>query len=137
MIFDNIKAVAKKRYPWLGICDVRSINFEDNTVDLISKQNGISTLIDITYNDIEFLTYTGITDKNGVKIYLGDLVETPMSKSLNMKPSEVIFKNGAYHLTDSMLSLFDIASASTRVGNIYDNYVLPKNITSKYEYNKG
>ena len=30
MIFDNIKAVAKKRYPWLGICDVRSINFEDN-----------------------------------------------------------------------------------------------------------
>lgn len=121
MIDKNMKAVAKKRYPWLGICDVRAIDFDSNRVDLLSKQNGVSTSIDITDNEVVFLPFTGFLDVNGEMIRPGDLLETPISRALNIPPTEVIFKLGKYQLAGIRISLLEIADSAIRKGSIYDN----------------
>ena len=115
------KAIARKRTPCLGICNVNSIDFESNKVDLSSPQNGISTIIDITENEVVFLPFTGSIDMYGNKIYPGDLIETPMHRALNRPPSPVVFINGTYKIEDITLTLFEIAEHSIRHGSIYDN----------------
>jgi len=59
---------------------------------------------------------------NGEMVRLGDLLETPMSRALNIPPTEVVFKLGKYQLAGIRTLLQEVIDSSIRKGSVYDNF---------------
>ena len=75
----------------------------------------INTLINKFQSESEVMEFTGLTDKNGVEIYEGDIV---IIKGFH--PMKVEFDRGEFSCNDD--SLYDWLSDSPKViGNIYEN----------------
>ena len=101
---------------------------------IIATENWVSifTVIDdidensSEVNEIEVLPetvgqFTGLTDKNGKKIFEGDIVTMPAYQG-GKKKAVVYFKNGKFAVDGSNYSFKDICPKRMEViGNIYDN----------------
>ena len=121
------------------LVDVLEINFEYNTVTL-----AIETDSDEEYywwsstchlDEVELMQYTGLTDKNGVEIYEGDIIFIKQTNVIDkMIPHEthreVIFHEGAFTINDKIkwnLGLYYKPDEELEViGNIYQHSHLLK-----------
>jgi len=101
----------------------REIKFR--AIGTITKKNfGIFTPLDLDFvmpnfpEDITWLQFTGLKDKNSKEIYEGDIVETPNRK----KPYLIRFAGGKFYLdyTEEGEDLTDPLWIKV-IGNIYEN----------------
>ena len=94
----------------------------------ISNKAGISTAYQVRPETIG--QFTGLTDKNGVKIFEGDIVEYEAGK---LRIGRVFFsdfrasfsvtagKNGNARINNDLYHYIQYGNSVTVVGNIYDN----------------
>lgn len=125
-IWDNIEKKYLNRYPTIikdnedGILIGRSSRFYSNTADMF---------IENTNRDFEIELWTGYLDKNGKKIYEGDILENKMT--MEDLPYKVVFKWGAFYLVEidgndeDLMSEFLFMELEV-IGNIHENAELLK-----------
>ena len=128
------------------------INYEDGRARIIKSHTDIfcyekdESIIQTVANMIDPSTvgqFTGLTDKNGTKIFVGDVIKTDNGKQKaisvvkygNFRPKMIyhMFRNyigyepkqdqhGVYCETDNeQMVLFDSPTCIEVIGNIYDN----------------
>lgn len=120
------------------IVDVLDISFLQETIGYMNKADTKYTCAN--FNDIELLPYTGLKDKNGKKIFEGDIVEVEFLNSSPTRLSvvaknekfiyKIIFKNGCFGLQskiDRFTSFDGVCNTEIEIiGNLYDNPELLK-----------
>ena len=74
-------------------------------------------------DDLIFMQYTGLKDKNGVEIYEGDIVR---NRSIDKTIGEVIFKGVGFIVMEEGVSTTLIDDKYEVIGNIYQNPELLK-----------
>lgn len=75
--------------------------------------------------------YTSLTDRNGKKIFEGDIVTQPVRETRKCSPCLVEFRKGkfqAHHISENRFfdRYYDINSYTKIIGNIHDNPELLK-----------
>lgn len=76
-------------------------------------------------NELIFMQYTGLKDKNGVEIYEGDVLQYPDDYK---SKGTVIFRDGGWHANGRACYInYESFSRCEVIGNIYEHEFLLKN----------
>jgi uncharacterized phage protein (TIGR01671 family) len=106
-------------YLWKAL-EVEYINFKDERVEVYDEEYNEYHLY--AFKDVKFMGNTGLKDKNGVEIHLGDIVEI-LEKHFEVKYKS--FKGfvieSEKHIDCIYLSLEANNESACVVGNIYEN----------------
>nr|DAP67210.1 MAG TPA: YopX protein [Caudoviricetes sp.] len=102
------------------VLEVESIRFDTKVVEVYDESRNMYSYFD--FEDVEFMENTGLKDKNGVEIHLGDIVEI-LEKHFEVKYKS--FKGfvieSEKHIDCIYLSLEANNESACVVGNIYEN----------------
>lgn len=101
---------------------VETINFHEKTVEVFFYDNLDN--VPFNFDEVEFIYNTGLKDKNGTSIFVGDIVKTEIRNKVYLKVvgksdicNAVVFKNENY---SSLFFVSDEKNVEV-IGNIYEN----------------
>ena len=109
------------------VFDVMSINLgiEYSTIEIIAEYpNGDWAVREIDDEDIDLIQCTGLTDKNGTLIYMGDVVKDDATNSIykvGEKKCAIYLENDEYIGYFHELSMAFAEKRLEVIGNIYEN----------------
>ena len=98
------------------------INYHEKTVEVFFYDNADNVPYD--FDEVELIENTGLKDKNGTSIFIGDIVKTEIRNEVYLKVvgksdicNAVVFKNENY---SSLFFVSDEKNVEV-IGNIYEN----------------
>ena len=109
------------------VFDVMSINLgiEYSTIEIIAEYpNGDLAVREIDDKDIDLIQCTGLKDKNGTLIYMGDVVKDDATNSIykvGEKKCAIYLENDEYIGYFHELSMAFAEKRLEVIGNIYEN----------------
>ena len=101
------------------IKEVAVINWVEQTVLLWNKRGNVRITIKRNFDDIELMQYTWLTDKNGMKIYEGDIVQCHAIRF----PNGIWYYSTKITIDDFIYDSYGIGQYDECevIGNIHDN----------------
>lgn len=100
----------------------KGIEFDDGSYYAFSSFLGLGNKDD--YHEWEIMQFTGLTDKNGVEVYEGDILNHPLLGYVDNQNLKVIYRNVGFKLENGdnigQGCIFEV------IGNIYENSELLK-----------
>lgn len=102
------------------IIDVKAIDFDENGDVLSVNYPEGKSYSGYDKDNIELMQYTGLKDKNGVKIFEGDIAKNVLNNDIY----EVIFTMGGFELLLNNIYAYPfhlITDNLEVIGNIYEN----------------
>lgn len=104
--------------------------FKDFAEFRVKEEYGY-TIYRPSYKDIDIMQYTGLKDKNGIKIYEGDIVLWIDSYG-NERKDKVFFESGGFRINNPLFEIADYDELEV-IGNICETPKLLKE-EKEYEY---
>jgi hypothetical protein len=108
-----------------GEPDVWAIQTETSPGEPLPTARGNLRLYENVVSPSTVGQYTGVCDRNGVKIFEGDIVKHYFIGT-GIWESTVYFQRGAFRVKDSQNIIWNVDSSCEVIGNIHDKEVMPK-----------
>ena len=105
---------------------VETINFHEKTVEVFFYDNLDN--VPFNFDEVELIENTGLKDKNGTSIFVGDIVKDESCFDKNIVDLRVVKKSELFHnaytlFEEDSKEIFDLGNQKYTevIGNIYEN----------------